>query len=490
MADRALSARLAPLLARLTPAPDRYPLLAVVTVALAVPQFYLLPRGSVDISLATLTTVALAPVVLLGVRGGTVRDLLRTGVFRLVLALLVVRVVALAWSPDPRAGLQYITLLGQFAGMLLLMGLVSGQGCTALRRLERWYWPLVLTEAALVLLFRLAPGLEDAYLRSVGGFFAGQNTVAALFGDHPNNVLDPAKAGGFFINANVAAMFLGINGLAALALSRLTGTRWVRLAGLAALATVPFTGSKSAIVLVLLLPAAAYGLHHLRRSTPVVRRYLLVGAAVAGVALVLLLVLNRAFLGALAEAFVGRAEIWRFGGEAMREHPILGLGYGGWDAGFAGYADRHDMWRILPPHNILLGAWAVTGLVGLGLTVAYFVAVGRLVLRRRHTTDERFLGYAGAALGWILLQGLGENTDIFGDIHLIPVVALLLVCLVRPVAEESKDRAHHPDRRDPASPAVPSLGDVHREPGAGDADLPSAVRGPGRGAEPAGHGLG
>ncbi|MEE6263825.1 O-antigen ligase family protein [Plantactinospora sonchi] len=490
MASRLMPARLDGVLSGLTPAPRHHLLLAGVTVVLAVPQLYLLPRGSVDISLATLVVVLLAPVVLLGVRGGAVRDLLRTGLFRLVLVLLVVRVLALAWSPDPRAGLQYITLLGQFAVTLLLMGLVAGEGRTALRRLERWYWPLVLTEAALVILFRLVPGLEDGYLRSVGGFFAGQNTVAALFGDHPNNVLDPAKAGGFFINANVAAMFLGINGLAALALAHLTGTRWVRLAGLAALATVPFTGSKSAIVLVLLLPAAAYGVHHLRRSTPAVRRYLLVAAAVAGAALVLLLVLNRGFLGALVEAFVGRAEIWRFGGEALRDHPVLGLGYGGWDAGFAGYADRHDMWRILPPHNILLGAWAVTGVVGLGLTVAYFVFTGRLVLRRRHATDERFVAYAGAALGWILLQGLGENTDIFGDIHLIPIVSLLIVYLVRPVGEESKDRASHPDRRDPAPPAVPPLGDVHRQPGPGDADVPSAVRGPGRGAEPAGHGLG
>ncbi|MDG4786749.1 O-antigen ligase family protein [Micromonospora sp. WMMD1102] len=485
--------RLGDELARAAARPHRLAVLATVVLVLALPQLYLLPRGSVDIALGTVVALLLAPVVLLATRGGLARGLLRLALVRILLALLALRLLALAWSPEPRAGLQSITLLGQFVVTVVLMVAVAGGGAAALRRLHLWYWPWVLFEAALVVGFRLLPGLEDAYLHSIGGFFAGQNTVAALFGDNPNNVLDPAKAGGVFINANVAAMFLGVNGLAAFALAALTGTRWLRVVGVLALLAVPFTGSKSATVLVFALPAAAYAFHRLRRyATPAVRRYLLFAAVPLAAAVVLLLALNRGFLDALVDAFVGRTAIWQFGAEEFRDSPLLGLGYGGWDVGFAGYADRHDIWRVFPPHNILLGAWAVTGLAGLVLTVAFFVAAFRLVVRRLSDgrAGQPFVICAGTAIGWILVQGLGENTDVFGDIHLIPIVSLLIAYLVRPVAEETQDSASHPDRGSRTPPAVPAVGDVHHQPGPGDAELPPAVRGEGPGPEPAASRLG
>ncbi|MEN3609490.1 O-antigen ligase family protein [Plantactinospora sp. ZYX-F-223] len=488
--------------------PARLAVLATVVLVLALPQIYPLPRGSVDIALGTAVALLLAPVVLLAARGDLVRRLLRLALVRIVLLLLALRLLTLAWSPEPRAGLQFITLLGQFVVTLVLMSAVARGGTAPLRRLQLWYWPWVLLEAGLVVAFRLLPGLEDAFLHSIGGYFAGQNTVAALFGDNPNNVLDPAKAGGVFINANVAAMFLGINGLAAFALAALTGARRVRVVGVVALVAVLFTGSKSATVLVVALPAAAYGFHRLRRyATPVLRRYLLIAAVPVGAAVALLLTLNRGFLDAMLEAFVGRAAIWQFGAEAFRDSPLLGLGYGGWNLGFAAYADEHDIWRVFPPHNILLGAWAVTGIAGLLLTVAFFVATFRLVARLLAVDGQARQVYVvcvGAALAWILVQGLGENTDIFGDIHLIPIVSLLLAYLIRPVtaessaaessaaeespaAEESEDNVSHPDRGRRTTPAVPAVGDVHHEPGPGDAELPAVVRGEGSGPEPAAH---
>ncbi|MEQ4300135.1 O-antigen ligase family protein [Plantactinospora sp. B6F1] len=474
--------------------PVRLAVLATVVLFLALPQVYLLPRGSVDIALGTVVALLLAPVILFAARGESVRRLLRLALVRILLLLLALRLLTLAWSPEPRAGLQSITLLGQFVVTLVLMSAVAGYGTAPLRGLQLWYWPWVLFEAGLVVVFRVLPGLEDAFLHSIAGYFAGQNAVAALFGDNPNNVLDPAKAGGVFINANVAAMFLGINGLAAFALAALTGARWVRVVGVVALLAVPFTGSKSATVLVVALPAAAYGLHRLRRyPTGVLRRYLLIATVPLGAALALLFTLNRGFLDALLEAFAGRSVIWRFGAEAFRDSPLLGLGYGGWNLGFAAYADQHDIWRVFPPHNILLGAWAVTGIAGLALTVGFFVVAFRLVARRMSTHGQVprvYLVCVGTALAWILVQGLGENTDIFGDIHLIPIVAVLVAYLIRPVIEESgneesEDNVSHPDGGRRTTSAVPAVGDVHHEPGPGDAELPAVVRGEGPGPEPA-----
>src|SRR6266540_2280740 len=204
-----------------------------------------------------------------------------------------------------RAGLQPIVLLGQFAVTLLLISAAARQDPDALRKLQRVYWPWVAVEAGLVVLFRLLPGVEHMFLQTVGGFFAGQNTVAALFGEHGNNVVDPAKSGGVFVNANVAAMFLGVNGLAALAVSAVTRTRWVRVVGVAALVAILFTGSKSATILALVLPAAAYGIVRMRRSPRATLRWqVLVPAGSAVAALLALLVAVTGLLHPLLEAFI------------------------------------------------------------------------------------------------------------------------------------------------------------------------------------------
>ncbi|MET8365747.1 O-antigen ligase family protein [Micromonospora sp. NPDC005194] len=477
---------------------------ACLVLFLALPQFYLLPKGSTDIAASTVVTILLAPGVLLAARRGSGVDLLRLGFFRVLVALLVVRMLALVWSPDPRAGLPLIALLGQFIVTLTLMLQAVRQDADLLRRLARWYWPWVMVEAAMVLTFRVLPGVEDAFLRSVGGIVAGQNTVAALFGDSPNNVFDEAKSGGVFVNANVAGLFLGVNAIAAFAVAAVTRDRWTRVVGFVALAAVPITGSKSATILAVALPATVLAVQRLaptrgsgpaRRSvrhwpTGRRRRQLLLGlggAGLLGAVAAVLLAVNLGFTDALAKSFGDRAAIWGFGAEAFLRDPLLGLGYGGWDAGFGTYAREHGIYRSFPPHNVLLAAWAATGLVGLVLTAAFFTLALRLAVRVVTNGEPRHRAFAlwtTAAIAWTLIHGLGDNTEIFGDIHLIPILSLLVAFLIGGGREESND--HATTRRwNPSTSTVPALGDVHPEPGAGDAQLPTAVRGPGSGSGPA-----
>ena len=80
----------------------------------------------------------------------------------------------------------------------------------------------------------------------------------------------------------------------------------------------------------------------------------------------------------------------------------------------------------------------MTGIVGLLLTVAYFGVLIWLVLRNlsvKSSLNRGFVAFAGAAIAWIVIHGMGENTDIFGEIHLIPVLALLLAFLSQPIEQ-------------------------------------------------------
>jgi len=447
---------------------------------LTVPQIYLLPEGSRDVALTTIATIVITPVVFL--RAGTRRF---SRLFYLLVALLAVRVLALLWSPEPRAGAQSIVLLAQFIVTLVLIREALRQGNDLPRLLERVYWPWVAAEALLVVVFRLLPGVEHTFHDFLGGLFTGQNAITTLVPKGPNNVIDTAKAGGVFLNANVAAMFLGVNGLAALAMSSITGSRLVRRIGIAALLAVPFTGSKSATVLALALPAAAMLIFRMKHSPPrLLRRpVLLVSMGLATVTLIIVGGLVFGFLGTLGEAFIGRTAIWGFGASAFVEHPLLGLGYGGWEAGFATYAAEQGIYRDdFPPHNLLLSVWSKTGLLGLGVTVAFFVVLTGQVMRalsQRSSLDTKFAAFSAMALGWVLIQGLGENTDIFGEIHLLPMVALLITYLGQHAGEGNRYHGRHTRRRGHQAPTVPPVGDVHRQPGPRDAAIPSPVRWPG-----------
>lgn len=457
-----------------------------VLLLLAVPQFYFLPKSIVDLALTTIVAMLLLADRLYRLWLVPRRPLESWWLLGVLIGLLVIRIVALAWSPTPRDGLQPAALVVQFIVTLIVATAALREDPKLLTYVQRFFWPFVGVEAVLVVFFRLVPDVEHAFLRSIGGFFAGQKTAAALFADGPNNVLDPTKAGGVFVNANVAAMFLGVSGLAALALFAVTRTRWVAAIGILALVATLFTGSKLAKLLAFVLPIFAIGTYYLTSpAIPKKRRYLIFGAlAVAFLAVFGVIAADAGLRDQMIEAFVGRTAIWGFGAESFQDNPILGLGYGGWDGGMREYAATHGIYRALPPHNILLAAWSVTGIVGLLLTVAYFGVLIWLVLRNlsvKSSLNRGFVAFAGAAIAWIVIHGMGENTDIFGEIHLIPVLALLLAFLSQPIEQEAAGNASPAQSRYRATSAVPPVGNVHREPGDGPAQFPPPVRGEGPG---------
>jgi O-antigen ligase len=486
---------------------------ALVCVALAVPQVYLLPRGFPDVSLATIWALIIAPSVLLSRPTGTrVRWLLW-----IVLALLGVRMLALLWSPDPRAGLPFIVLLGQFAITILAIARAVGD-VRDVPALLTPLWPCVLAEAALVVVFRLAPGLERAYLHSpLAPVFAGPNTIRGLFGEFPNNVLNAAKSGGTFVNGNVAGLFLGVAGLAALAVVALSGGRWIQFTGWAVLCAVPFTGSKAALAGVVLLPA----LPEIARRFPGPGK---VKAKVAGASAVVGAVCLRGVGGMLIVPAAGlliaghaarptaqvkpsvpgsgsaltapiadivpqgygvsmgtRLLNWHLGLSELVREPLLGFGYGGWARALArASAERHGISPRWSPHNVLLNGWAQTGIVGLILTAAFLVGLCALAARAIRTAarPERVASACAlAAIVWLIAQAMGENEDIFGDVHMLPVVAVLIVGLSAMAKGDSRDRPAA-DRGRASAPTVPAVGDVHCRPGPLLSGAPAPVRDP------------
>lgn len=341
--------------------------------------------------------------------------------------------------------------------------------------------PVVIVWAAAAVLFRLWPEAEGAYLLSpvarlfsepdvaliteseiniaidpigtlgvfsdvavppgsAGGLLAGlfDSTTLTNF----QNVLDPAKSGGVFLNGNTASLFFAVAACAAvwgIASGRLRALHAVT--ALASIAAIVATGSKTALVLLVALPVLALYVAFTARRP---KQGAIVGGAavvigIAGSVAVLLWKPHLVTSGTLNDRFV----LWRMVAESFPGTWFTGFGFGNWREHIV------DVWpryfpnvatQIWPPHNLLLQAWVDAGLIALVLTIALIVVSTVGAVRRfGDGRDEPLFGSdtvrRGAVLVgllWILLHGMADTTFFAGDNHTLPFAAVFTALALTP----------------------------------------------------------
>jgi O-antigen ligase len=113
----------------------------------------------------------------------------------------------------------------------------------------------------------------------------------------------------------------------------------------------------------------------------------------------------------------------------IEEHPLAGLGFGGWEQRFALNAVVPGAVVTVPPHNSLFILWLQSGLPGvlggLALIATVYAAAARVAGSRDQDTRTLAVGVAGA-FTWYLAQGLGENFGLIGEVHMTPLLGALL----------------------------------------------------------------
>ena len=180
--------------------------------------------------------------------------------------------------------------------------------------------------------------------------------------------------------------------------SSLGGTR--RQAALAALALLAIlsTPSQSALVAAtggLIVLAAARWRERLVRNGIV---YLSIAVAVAAPAIALILPPDASTtLGWLPYSAAQRIEIWRHIGQAIAEHPLLGIGIDG--ARHTLSVAPGSIEGALHPHNAFLQIWLELGVIGVAWLVGFLLFLGSLI--GRMPVEAR--PYADAALAAAVL---------------------------------------------------------------------------------------
>lgn len=399
----------------------------VVAAFLAVPQFYV-PGLPVTVADAWMATMALLALVDRRVR------LVRPSVVLPVFCLVGVYMFAQLWSAIPfsQANLLIMFRFALFAFMICYALTALREDRGVLARAMMWATPWIVAQSALTILFRVMPDREPAFYRSIlGTIFTGPQG-AALWAGVYNNVLDPDKAGGIFVNGNIASMFGGVAFFLFILRRQLGGSKWNYLWALVALAGTVGTGSKTGISLAVALPALYFLLPRLMRG---MGRAWMLPAILVGTPAVLALpamvnALFPAFSDSSSHAYESRDALWAGAAELFNQAPIFGLGFDGWAANIGAVTGIYQ----LPPHNLVIAAWANGGIAAAACVVVFMLAVvlGLVVRiwRSESLTEAKVYAAALCVAGWVFIHGMGDNTVIYGHHVSLVFIALAIGCFV------------------------------------------------------------
>ena len=353
---------------------------------------------------------------------------------RAYIMLMLIGALALFWSPDAVSGMRYIFYGIPFLLILMAMMRVSTEGSFHSQRAIGIFLLVAITEAVFVVIFRASPLLEESYLKSeIAGAFVSPNTLSALYDELPNNVLHPDKAGGFFVNGNVAGAFLGIalSLSIGVALAKRSLLHWI--GAVIFFVGILFTGSKAAIVLSFAVAFVFFGVSLKRKH--LTGSLQLIGIILAVVFVLTIYLLNwQWILGmdpSLAWTFAlgSRAMIWYHASEQFLSAPLFGLGFGGWALSYGESVAANLLGeQVFPPHNSLIQAWSDMGILGLVVGGLLMWTIIHACLRGvRVSAKERYItiGIMSAYL-WTFVQGFGENYGFLGDFRMQPILAVAL----------------------------------------------------------------
>lgn len=386
---------------------------------------YTLPIAGIFPSLNLLSALAS----LKGLKG---HPLWNTVWMRAAGAMAAIQLVACVWSPAPMAGIREVIYLLPF---FLLSGAAYQYGKTNPQGLMRLYifilW-LSVIQVPLIMLFRVAPSIEARFITSrIAGLFISPNVIAALFDGSPNNIFDPTKAGGLFVNANIASTFAGCCAMLAWQFGRALRRFDLRLLGALHWSSVFFTGSKAGAMCAVGIPMLIMALRMLRGQRPTLLQVASVCFILAAVAVVLPIAWEMyhrsGFTRASSDTLSVRQRIWAFALFWFKKHPLIGLGHGGWELKYPFYAIANGLSPNYPPHNMFLLLWVKAGLgaalAGLVFSVSFLWTQLRSAWQATGRQAALPLGVFAAFL-WVFIQAQGENFGILGEPHLTTFLAL------------------------------------------------------------------
>lgn len=423
-------------------------LLLGIVIAAAVIQIYQ-PVGNISVGL--LLAAAVAPAAL-----WVGRQFLLSAWIWILLLLVFWQAIAALWShsfgtPFFRV-VSSLAIIGSYA--LARLVLKDGKGVARVLAVAS---PVIALQSILIILFRFFPDIERAYLASPLAPWLTEPEVRMVHTEGlQENILEATRAGGLLLNGNIAALFGMVMASLLVYVAMNEKKRWCwYLAALCAVAAIS-TGSKTPIILSMLLPLVV-----LIIGAIALRRWVYAGIALlpAVVGLGMVVMTEGTLFTQLDRSFADRLALWGLAGRLFPGHWFLGLGYDGWSAvvleQFASLFGPDRIVLPLPPHNFAIQAWADAGVIAVTLVLLAallpIVCAIRLlwsVAREQGRVVSREFFQAAmlfVAVSYVPLHGVTDTTSFAGDNHVVPFYALAVALLyVRNRQQKSRHEAPRP----------------------------------------------
>lgn len=399
----------------------KYWILAAIAL-LALPQIYTIRVFGSYIPLAILPILLSAPLI----------KLLRKDrrIIFLLAAYYVVTLYSVAWSPNHGAWANYCLFFLAFP-LPFLLG--RGSREAALESCLKLSALIAAVHSLLIIGFRFFPDLKATFLLSGSlRLFKNPDRLSNYeLGDISLNIFDPSKSGGLFDNANTAATFT----LVAIGVLIATKNRFSRSSFLAMIlvlsAGVLATGSKSGIFYLATLAILSYSVSAVTEKSKIRAICLLL---IILPLFILLPLLSSTLSSTFFSSDLGqdtiktggyRLQLWTIAADAIKSHPVLGVGFGGWSEVMSSRATFFGVDPNWPPHNSLLQAWIETGVVGVVLLVCFWLA---LIWRAILATTKQTPGGGASLFSLVAAAGMsmGDPTPLLGAPQFAPMLGLLL----------------------------------------------------------------
>ncbi|MFD0930251.1 O-antigen ligase family protein [Methylophilus glucosoxydans] len=350
------------------------------------------------------------------------------------IVLELIRLISIAWSPNPVEGIRYVLYEIVFLNVALAFAFSTEIKQSTVEKVIKLSLLLVSVNGILIVLFRVTPSIEFGFLRSaVSQFFISKNVLNDFLYVSPNNVYSPDKAGGFFVNANVAAALTGFAAVASWYFAKAVNSQLLKLNAIFLFVVVFFAGSKAAIMMAVGMPFLMIfiDLFFSKRSS-IGSALLIIGFLIFSFIAILIVkyfLAGSSFGDATASTFDDRIVMWQFALDQFIKHPIQGLGFGGWAIESAGYAYLNGYRSNLPAHNAFLIIWNQSGFFALIAALYFTVSYLRFFLKKLSLPNEKVVLVAKAVLAgsiWVFIQAQGENFGLIGEAHITPLMAMLV----------------------------------------------------------------
>jgi len=340
-----------------------------------------------------------------------------------IILLISITLLSLIWSVDIKIGLKnalwYLFFVILFFTAFKLTTVRPSQVLLSMKI----YFLFLLIPIILIIVFRLNPNIEASFIYgSVSKLFINPNIIAQINNDILTNISDPNKAGGFFVNANVAGTYLGVNYFILIGLFIAYRNRYYLIMSLITSIGIVFAGSKASILIFLLLNISLL----LRKQWKKI--FFLLPIVIISIIIIHRLLPLESFNNEILKTMNIRILIWSFAVENFISHPIIGLGFGEWMQRFEEYADSNAI-HMFPPHNTIIALWSDSGIIAaiLGLLIIYCTLKYGIALQKIRNKQLNGLGVAVFfSFSWVFLQGMGENFGLLGDEHMKVILAIIL----------------------------------------------------------------